>query len=270
MPIASTCTNMTTAQASSTFLPRTAERNVASALASGFSRTRKPGASASRSESCTSASYGECVRRSHYLRFLQAHQLHFVFFGFTAAHWSFSLFYMLPSAAFYAADQLLKNEPEVRVDFYEQLPVPFGLVRFGVAPDHQDVKTVTERFEFAREWLPWRALDASPAETATLLVHIRWTITGVGKQSASILLQPWLAYGVSVGARVRHSDQYATVTKILKDEMAKGASFAQLDTSSMKTALMGLSTVLDAASFSTSDRQKLLALAQERLEKGSR
>ena len=50
-------------------------------------------------------------------------------------------------AAFYAADQLLKNDPEVRVDFYEQLPVPFGLVRFGVAPDHQDVKTVTERFE---------------------------------------------------------------------------------------------------------------------------
>ena len=50
-------------------------------------------------------------------------------------------------AAFYATDHLLKNDPDVQVDLYEQLPVPFGLVRFGVAPDHQDVKNVTERFE---------------------------------------------------------------------------------------------------------------------------
>jgi adrenodoxin-NADP+ reductase len=27
-----------------------------------------------------------------------------------------------------------------RVDMYEQLPVPYGLVRFGVAPDHPEVK----------------------------------------------------------------------------------------------------------------------------------
>ena len=50
-------------------------------------------------------------------------------------------------AAFYAADHLLKNDPDVHVHLFEQLPVPFGLVRFGVAPDHQDVKNVTERFE---------------------------------------------------------------------------------------------------------------------------
>jgi adrenodoxin-NADP+ reductase len=30
--------------------------------------------------------------------------------------------------------------PHVSVDMYEQLPVPFGLVRFGVAPDHPEVK----------------------------------------------------------------------------------------------------------------------------------
>ena len=49
-------------------------------------------------------------------------------------------------AGFYAADQLLKGDPDVRVDIYEALPVPFGLVRYGVAPDHQDVKNVTDRF----------------------------------------------------------------------------------------------------------------------------
>ena len=50
-------------------------------------------------------------------------------------------------AAFYATDHLLKNDADVHVHIFEQLPVPFGLVRFGVAPDHQDVKNVTERFE---------------------------------------------------------------------------------------------------------------------------
>ena len=35
----------------------------------------------------------------------------------------------------------------VSVDILEAMPVPFGLVRFGVAPDHQDVKNVQNDFE---------------------------------------------------------------------------------------------------------------------------
>lgn len=34
----------------------------------------------------------------------------------------------------------LKARQDVEVDIYERLPVPFGLVRFGVAPDHPEVK----------------------------------------------------------------------------------------------------------------------------------
>ena len=49
-------------------------------------------------------------------------------------------------SAYYCADFLLKGDPDVHVDLYERLPVPFGLVRYGVAPDHQTVKNVTERF----------------------------------------------------------------------------------------------------------------------------
>jgi adrenodoxin-NADP+ reductase len=33
--------------------------------------------------------------------------------------------------------------PNVQVDMYETLPVPFGLVRHGVAPDHPEVKVRT-------------------------------------------------------------------------------------------------------------------------------
>lgn len=32
--------------------------------------------------------------------------------------------------------------PQARVDMYEALPVPFGLVRHGVAPDHPEVKVI--------------------------------------------------------------------------------------------------------------------------------
>ncbi|XP_046549987.1 NADPH:adrenodoxin oxidoreductase, mitochondrial-like isoform X2 [Haliotis rubra] len=49
-------------------------------------------------------------------------------------------------AGFYTAQQLLKGHPSVRVDIFEKLPVPFGLVRFGVAPDHPEVKNVINTF----------------------------------------------------------------------------------------------------------------------------
>lgn len=64
----------------------------------------------------------------------------------TGAAWHVAIVGSGP-AAYYTADQLLKNDPNVRVDLYERLPVPFGLVRYGVAPDHQTVKNVTERFD---------------------------------------------------------------------------------------------------------------------------
>ncbi|KAJ8681038.1 hypothetical protein QAD02_016825 [Eretmocerus hayati] len=49
-------------------------------------------------------------------------------------------------AGFYAAQQILKSIDSVKVDILERLPVPFGLVRFGVAPDHPEVKNVINTF----------------------------------------------------------------------------------------------------------------------------
>jgi ferredoxin--NADP+ reductase len=48
-------------------------------------------------------------------------------------------------AGFYAADFLLKAG--LAVDVYERLPAPYGLVRYGVAPDHQTIKRVTAAFD---------------------------------------------------------------------------------------------------------------------------
>ncbi|XP_068231767.1 NADPH:adrenodoxin oxidoreductase, mitochondrial [Palaemon carinicauda] len=49
-------------------------------------------------------------------------------------------------AGFYTAQQLLKSHSSVQVDIYERLPVPFGLVRYGVAPDHPEVKNCINTF----------------------------------------------------------------------------------------------------------------------------
>ncbi|MGV0793104.1 FAD-dependent oxidoreductase [Mycolicibacterium sp. XJ1819] len=49
-------------------------------------------------------------------------------------------------AAMYAADELL-TQSGVRVNVFERLPTPYGLVRAGVAPDHQSTKQVTNLFD---------------------------------------------------------------------------------------------------------------------------
>ncbi len=45
-------------------------------------------------------------------------------------------------AAVYTADTLLKSDADVTVDLFEKLPAPFGLVRYGVAPDHPRIKQI--------------------------------------------------------------------------------------------------------------------------------
>ncbi len=50
-------------------------------------------------------------------------------------------------AGFYAAEALLKRtDAAVDVDLFDRLPTPYGLVRGGVAPDHQKIKTVIRVF----------------------------------------------------------------------------------------------------------------------------
>ena len=50
-------------------------------------------------------------------------------------------------SGFYAAEALLRSGQAIDVDMFERLPVPYGLVRFGVAPDHPKLKQVTRIFD---------------------------------------------------------------------------------------------------------------------------
>ncbi|MBO1329822.1 FAD-dependent oxidoreductase [Streptomyces sp. VRA16 Mangrove soil] len=70
-------------------------------------------------------------------------------------------------AGLFAADELLRH-PGVRVTVYDRLPTPYGLVRAGVAPDHQDTKQVTELF---------RAMESQPGFSYRLGVEIGTDLT---------------------------------------------------------------------------------------------
>ncbi len=51
-------------------------------------------------------------------------------------------------AGFFVAEHLLKRDDvTVELDLFERLPTPYGLVRFGVAPDHEKIKNVTRAYD---------------------------------------------------------------------------------------------------------------------------
>ena len=87
-------------------------------------------------------------------------------------------------AGLYAADELLKH-PEITVDVFDRLPTPYGLVRAGVAPDHQSTKQVTQLFERdrgrARLPLPVRtSRSAATSATTSWPCHYDGVVYAVG------------------------------------------------------------------------------------------
>ena len=55
-------------------------------------------------------------------------------------------------AGFYTAEALLKAYgDQARIDIIDRYPVPYGLIRFGVAPDHQSLKAVSKRYDQVAE-----------------------------------------------------------------------------------------------------------------------
>ena len=51
-------------------------------------------------------------------------------------------------AGYYTAEAALKHfGGSARIDIIDRLPTPYGLIRAGVAPDHQSIKAVAKRYE---------------------------------------------------------------------------------------------------------------------------
>jgi len=91
-------------------------------------------------------------------------------------------------SGFYAAEALLKQKDvPVRVDMFDRLPTPFGLVRGGVAPDHQKIKNVVMVYEKVAAMPGFRFFgnvhlgrDVSAAE---LRKHYDHVVYAVGNES---------------------------------------------------------------------------------------
>ncbi|VDO96885.1 unnamed protein product [Soboliphyme baturini] len=59
-------------------------------------------------------------------------------------------------AGFYCTETLLKKMNNFHVHMFEKLPVPYGLIRYGVAPDHPEVKNCIKQFEKLADSMPTR------------------------------------------------------------------------------------------------------------------
>lgn len=80
-------------------------------------------------------------------------------------------------AGIYAADALLKSDaaqdPGVSIDLFERMPAPFGLIRYGVAPDHPGSRASSRhstRFSTSR--------SCGCSATSTTPTTSAWTICG--------------------------------------------------------------------------------------------
>lgn len=85
-------------------------------------------------------------------------------------------------AGFYTALRVLESMPatvQTDVDMYEALPVPYGLARFGVAPDHPEVKVCTERFADAAKFQGFRFVGNTAVGRDVTLAQLREAYNGV-------------------------------------------------------------------------------------------
>jgi ferredoxin/flavodoxin---NADP+ reductase len=91
-------------------------------------------------------------------------------------------------AGFYAVEELLKQtDLRVTVDLFDRLPTPYGLVRSGVAPDHQKLKAVTRQYEKIAQRAGFRFFgNVSFGKDLTLdemLAHYHYVLFSTGAES---------------------------------------------------------------------------------------
>ena len=77
-------------------------------------------------------------------------------------------------AGFYTAEALAKTYGDAaRIDIIDRLPVPYGLIRFGVAPDHQSIKAVAGRYDKVAEGATVRFCGNVPVGEAVSIEELK-------------------------------------------------------------------------------------------------
>jgi ferredoxin--NADP+ reductase len=98
-----------------------------------------------------------------------------------------------PAGAF-AASYLLDAHPGVEIDLFDRLPTPWGLLRGGVAPDHQEIKRLEDRFDQETFQRGCRFLGnieiGSDVSHAELMRHYSAVVYATGAQADKSLQIP--------------------------------------------------------------------------------
>ncbi len=98
-------------------------------------------------------------------------------------------------AGFYTAEHLLKQQQfNIEVDLFDRLPTPYGLVRGGVAPDHQKIKSVTKAYERTAKKSGFRYFGyvefGSDILLEDLKAHYHQIVFATGTQAGKLLNIP--------------------------------------------------------------------------------
>ena len=96
-------------------------------------------------------------------------------------------------AGIYAADALMKSGRDVSIDILERLPAPFGLIRYGVAPDHPRIKGIIKSLHRVLDKPEVRLLgnvdvgrDVSVAELRRLYDAVVFATGAVGDRDLNV------------------------------------------------------------------------------------
>ncbi|EER13391.1 adrenodoxin reductase, putative, partial [Perkinsus marinus ATCC 50983] len=94
--------------------------------------------------------------------------------------------------AFYTAKYIMRQLDSARIDMFERLPEPFGLVNYGVAPDHPEVKNVRNEFRaVAHEYHDrFRLFAEAEPKLSSLQQHYDGIVVATGAQDAHRLGLP--------------------------------------------------------------------------------
>jgi ferredoxin--NADP+ reductase len=98
-------------------------------------------------------------------------------------------------AGFYTAEHLLKQKQyNIQVDLFDRLPTPYGLVRGGVAPDHQKIKSVTKAYERTAKKQGFRYFGyvefGTDIDLEDLKAHYHQIVFATGTQAGKLLSIP--------------------------------------------------------------------------------
>jgi len=138
-------------------------------------------------------------------------------------------------SGFYTAKNLFKAAKAadathpISVDMFEQLPVPFGLVRFGVAPDHPEVKNVANDFTKVAEMPNFRFFGnveiGTDVDIGTLKNNYDAVVVCTGAQGERVLGIPGEELTGVVGAPtfVKWYNGYPDVPVPVPDEVGEAA-----------------------------------------------